>query len=83
MNATISTAAGGSWYSVAMNARFRDNRSSLAITSLARRFLQADYLNGGRWELVQEFVEVESGKHNERPQLEAALAARKYAINLP
>jgi DNA invertase Pin-like site-specific DNA recombinase len=26
---------------------------------------------------VQEFVEVESGKHNERPQLEAALAACK------
>lgn len=33
-----------------------------------------DYLNGGSWELTGEFVEVESGKLNERPQLEQALA---------
>src|SRR6185437_16412470 len=32
------------------------------------------YLNGGRWSLVAEFTEVESGKRADRPALEAALA---------
>lgn len=31
------------------------------------------YLNGGDWNLVGEFTEVESGKRKNRPQLEAAL----------
>jgi DNA invertase Pin-like site-specific DNA recombinase len=35
------------------------------------------YLNGGSWTLVAEFVEIESGKHNDRPQLAAALASCK------
>jgi DNA invertase Pin-like site-specific DNA recombinase len=34
-------------------------------------------LNGGRWQIVGEFIEVESGKRAKRPQLEAALAACK------
>jgi DNA invertase Pin-like site-specific DNA recombinase len=34
-------------------------------------------LNGGRWQLVAEFVEIESGKRAKRPQLDAALAACK------
>lgn len=32
------------------------------------------YLNGGKWKLVGDFVEVESGKRKNRPQLQAALA---------
>lgn len=32
-------------------------------------------LNGGRWEILEEFIEVESGKRAKRPQLDAALAA--------
>jgi DNA invertase Pin-like site-specific DNA recombinase len=34
-------------------------------------------LNGGRWQLMEEFIEVESGKRAKRPQLDAALAACK------
>jgi hypothetical protein len=34
-------------------------------------------LNGGRWKLVGEFTEVESGKRSDRPELEKALAACK------
>lgn len=33
------------------------------------------YLNGGNWQMVAEFTEVESGKRNDRPQLAAALRA--------
>jgi DNA invertase Pin-like site-specific DNA recombinase len=35
------------------------------------------YLDGGSWQLVGEFTEVESGKRSDRPQLAAALVACK------
>lgn len=35
----------------------------------------ADYLNGGSWTVAAEFTEIETGKKNNRPQLERALAA--------
>ena len=38
----------------------RQGRSGLGLD--AQRKAVADYLNGGSWELVEEFVEVESGK---------------------
>lgn len=31
------------------------------------------YLNGGNWEVLSEFIEVESGKNSDRPQLTRAL----------
>jgi DNA invertase Pin-like site-specific DNA recombinase len=34
-----------------------------------------NYLNGGRWKLIEEFVEVESGKNTDRKQLQNALRA--------
>jgi DNA invertase Pin-like site-specific DNA recombinase len=33
----------------------------------AQRKAVEDYLNGGRWKLVGEYTEVESGKRNDRP----------------
>jgi DNA invertase Pin-like site-specific DNA recombinase len=49
----------------------------------AQRKAVEDYLNGGNWKLVAEFTEVESGKRNDRPELERALAAcRKHKARL-
>jgi DNA invertase Pin-like site-specific DNA recombinase len=49
----------------------------------AQRKAVADFLNGGSWQLLTEFVEVESGRRNDRPQLAAALAAcRKHKAKL-
>lgn len=39
----------------------------------AQRAAVAAHLNGGGWELLQEFVEVESGKKTDRPTLAQAL----------
>jgi DNA invertase Pin-like site-specific DNA recombinase len=42
-----------------------------------------DYLNGGAWELVGEFTEIESGKHSDRPELAKAITAcRKQRARL-
>jgi DNA invertase Pin-like site-specific DNA recombinase len=39
----------------------------------AQREAVTNWLNGGRWTLVDEVVEVESGKRNDRPELAEAL----------
>ena len=51
----------------------RQGKSGLGLD--AQRKSVMDYLNGGAWELVADFVEVESGKHSDRPKLAAALGA--------
>ena len=49
----------------------------------AQRKAVEDYLDGGNWQLLGEYVEVESGKRNDRPQLAAALVAcRKHRAKL-
>src|ERR1700730_17547257 len=54
----------------------RQGKSVLGLEAQRRAVL--DYLNGGRWQLAAEFVEVESGKRSDnRPELEKALAACK------
>ena len=59
----------------------RQGKSGLGLD--AQREAVTSYLNGGSWQLVQEFVEVESGKRADRPQLAAALAAcRKHKAKL-
>jgi len=50
----------------------RQGRSGLGLD--AQRSAVEAYLNGGRWKLVAEFVEVESGKRDDRPKLAEAMA---------
>ena len=50
----------------------RQGRSGLGLE--AQRKAVEDFLNGGSWQLQAEFMEVESGKSDDRPQLEQALA---------
>jgi DNA invertase Pin-like site-specific DNA recombinase len=53
----------------------RQGKSGLGLQ--AQKAAVADRLNGGRWQIIAEFVEVESGKRASRPQLDAAIAACK------
>jgi DNA invertase Pin-like site-specific DNA recombinase len=50
----------------------------------AQRAAVETYLNGGNWEIVEEVVEIESGKsHRNRPELARALdACRRYGARL-
>lgn len=50
----------------------RQGRSGLGLE--AQQAAVRAYLNGGNWTLVAELVEIESGKHAERPKLQEALA---------
>lgn len=59
----------------------RQGKSGLGLD--AQRKSVMDYLNGGAWDLMGEFVEVESGKHSDRPKLAEALeACRKHKARL-
>jgi DNA invertase Pin-like site-specific DNA recombinase len=53
----------------------RQGKSGLGIE--AQRQAVATYLNGGNWRIVGEFVEVESGRRPDRPELDKALAAAR------
>lgn len=53
----------------------RQGRSGLGLE--AQREAVQQRLNGGLWQIAEEFVEIESGKRAKRPQLDAALAACK------
>jgi DNA invertase Pin-like site-specific DNA recombinase len=59
----------------------RQGTSGLSLE--AQRKAIDDYLNGGNWTLVEELVEVESGKRADRPELAKAMAAcRLYGATL-
>jgi len=49
----------------------RQGKSGLGLD--AQRKAVTDYLDGGKWELLQELIEVESGKSKDRPKLAEAL----------
>jgi len=50
----------------------RQGQSGLGLE--AQRQAVSAYLNGGRWTLAREYIEVETGKSDTRPQLAAALS---------
>lgn len=53
----------------------RQGRSGLGLEAQKEAVQQR--LDRGRWQLIAEFLEIESGKRARRPQLDAALAACK------
>jgi len=53
----------------------RQGKSGLGLE--AQREAVKTYLNGGDWQIVAEFTEIESGKRSDRPELEKALAAAR------
>jgi DNA invertase Pin-like site-specific DNA recombinase len=54
-----------------------DRQGDSGLGLEAQRKAVEDFLNGGHWRLAEEFVEIESGKRSDRPQLTAAIAAAK------
>jgi DNA invertase Pin-like site-specific DNA recombinase len=53
----------------------KQGKSGLGVE--AQRQAIDNYLNGGNWKLLKEYIEVESGKRDERPKLKEALQACK------
>jgi DNA invertase Pin-like site-specific DNA recombinase len=53
----------------------KQGRSGLGLE--AQRAAIAEFLAGGQWELVAEYVEVETGKNDDRPELRKALHRAK------
>src|SRR5688500_6928651 len=59
----------------------RQGASGLGLD--AQRAAVAHYLDGGDWQIIAEFTEVESGRKNDRPELDRALRkARLYRVPL-
>ncbi|MDE4229979.1 recombinase family protein [Phaeobacter gallaeciensis] len=50
----------------------KQGRSGLGLE--AQRKAVEDYLNGGAWQIIEEFVEIESGRKDRRPKLAEAIA---------
>jgi DNA invertase Pin-like site-specific DNA recombinase len=73
--------ANGKFVSYLRVSTARQGASGLGLE--AQRAAVTGYLNGGDWKLVQEVVEVESGKRNDRPALADALRlCRKHRATL-
>lgn len=53
----------------------KQGRSGLGLE--AQRKAVSEFLNGGSWQVIDEVVEIESGKNNRRPKLAEAIALCK------
>ena len=73
--------ANGEFVSYLRVSTIRQDVSGLGLEG--QRAAVAGYLNGGDWKLLQEVVEVESGKRNDRPAIAEALKlCRKHKATL-
>jgi DNA invertase Pin-like site-specific DNA recombinase len=73
--------ADGKWISYLRVSTQRQGKSGLGLE--AQRNSVTEFLNGGDWSLVKEFVEIESGKRADRPELAKAIqACRAYGAKL-
>jgi DNA invertase Pin-like site-specific DNA recombinase len=73
--------ANGKFVSYLRVSTARQGASGLGLA--AQSAAVTGYLNGGNWKLVQEVVEIESGKRNDRPALADALRlCRKHRATL-
>lgn len=66
-------AATGKWVAYYRVSTDKQGKSGLGLE--AQRVAVAAFLNGGDWSMAKEFTEVESGKRDDRPQLQAAIEA--------
>jgi len=67
--------ANGKFVSYLRVSTMKQGRSGLGLD--AQREAVRSYLDGGKWKLIAEFVEVESGKDDNRPKLKEALHRAK------
>ena len=58
--------AAGNFVSYLRVSTVRQGQSGLGLE--AQRAAVTEYLNGGNWQVIKEFVEVESGSRNDRPE---------------
>jgi DNA invertase Pin-like site-specific DNA recombinase len=70
-NRGVNSMADGKFVSYLRVSTAQQGASGLGLE--AQRAAVAGYLDGGSWTLIQELVEVESGKRNDRPALAQAL----------
>src|SRR5947209_267410 len=60
-----------------------DKQGQSGLGLEAQRHAVMSYLNGGSWQIVAEFTEIESGKRSDRPELDKAFAtARLHRCSL-
>jgi DNA invertase Pin-like site-specific DNA recombinase len=74
-NLGVEAMANGKFVSYLRVSTARQGRSGLGLE--AQREAVRTYLDGGKWKLVAEYVEVESGKKDDRPELAKALHRAK------
>jgi DNA invertase Pin-like site-specific DNA recombinase len=65
----------GRWVSYLRVSTTKQGESGLGLA--AQRKAVADFLNGGKWTLAKEVIEIESGKRSDRPELAKAIALCK------
>jgi DNA invertase Pin-like site-specific DNA recombinase len=75
MEETILMARKGGFVAYYRVSTERQGASGLGLE--AQRATVESYLNGGKWPVIAEFTEVESGRNSQRPALAQALAAAR------